>query len=313
MALTCTLHRSAPARRYSSFMVFHSSGTPGVTSSSSSPPKTSEPLAPDLRGFGDTDAPPSPSSYTFLHFIGDLIGLLDHLGLEKVFLVGHDWGAMIAWYFCLFRPDRVKALVNLSVYYIKRHPSISFVDGFRAVAGDNFYICQFQEAGVAEADFGRVDTATMMKKFMGMRDPEAPLIFTKEKGFSSMETPDPLPCWLTEEDIDFFATKFSKTGFTGGFNYYRALNLSWELTAAWNGSKIEVPVKFIVGDLDLVYHFPGAKQYIHGGEFKKDVPFLEEVVVIKDAAHFIHQEKPHQINSLIYHFINKFSTSTSPA
>lgn len=144
MALTCTLHRSAPARRYSSFMVFHSSGTPGVTSSSSSPPKTSEPLAPDLRGFGDTDAPPSPSSYTFLHFIGDLIGLLDHLGLEKVFLVGHDWGAMIAWYFCLFRPDRVKALVNLSVYYIKRHPSISFVDGFRAVAGDNFYICQFQ-------------------------------------------------------------------------------------------------------------------------------------------------------------------------
>lgn len=83
-----------------------------------------------------------------------------------------------------------------------------------------------QEAGVAEADFGSVDTATMMKKFMGMRDPVAPPIYnTKEKGFSSLETPNPLPCWLTEEDVDFFASKFSKTGFTGGFNYYRALNL----------------------------------------------------------------------------------------
>ncbi|XP_038905063.1 epoxide hydrolase A-like [Benincasa hispida] len=262
-------------------------------------------LAPDLRGFGDTDSPPSPSSYTGHHLVGDLIGLLDHLGIDQVFLVGHDWGAIIAWYFCLFRPDRVKALVNLSVHYLQRHPSINFVDGFRALLGDNFYICQFQEPGFAEADFGSVDTATMLKKFLAMRDPEPPMI-TKEKGFSALETPDPLPAWLTEEDIDYYASKFTQTGFTGGFNYYRAFNLSWELTAAWTGAKIKAPVKFIVGEDDLVYHFPGAKEYIHGGGFKKDVPLLEEVVVIKGAAHFINQEKADEINSLIYDFINKF-------
>lgn len=260
-------------------------------------------IAPDLRGFGDSDVPSSPSSYTPHHIIGDLIGVLDHLGIDQVFLVGHDWGAMMAWYFCLFRPDRVKALVNLSVYYTPRNPVISPLAGLRLVLGDDFYICRFQEPGVAEADFGSVDAATMMKKFLTMRDPSPPII---PNGFKTLATPETLPPWLTEEDIDYFASKFGKTGFTGGFNYYRAIDLSWELTGPWNGVKIKVPTKFIVGDLDLVYHFPGAKEYIHGDGFKNDVPFLEEVVVIEGAAHFINQEKADEVSSLIYDFIKKF-------
>ncbi|XP_038905064.1 epoxide hydrolase A-like [Benincasa hispida] len=260
-------------------------------------------IAPDLRGFGDSDVLPSPSSYTPHHIVGDLIGLLDHLGIDQVFLVGHDWGAMMAWYFCLFRPDRVKALVNLSVHYTPRNPSISPLAGVRLLLGDNFYFCKFQEPGVAEADFGSVDTATMMKKFLTMRDPSPPII---PNGFKTLATPETLPPWLTEEDIDYFASKFGKTGFTGGFNYYRATDLSWELTGPWTGAQIKVPTKFIVGDLDMVYHLPGAKEYIHGGGFKKKVPLLEEVVVIEGAAHFINQEKAYDISSLIYDFIKKF-------
>ncbi|KAA0044386.1 hypothetical protein IC582_017487 [Cucumis melo] len=261
-------------------------------------------IAPDLRGFGDSDAPPSPSSYTPHHIVGDLIGLLDHLGIDQVFLVGHDWGAMMAWYFCLFRPDRVKALVNLSVHYTPRNPAGSPLAVTRRYLGDDFYICKFQEPGVAEADFGSVDTATMMKKFLTMRDPRPAII---PNGFKTLlETPEILPSWLTEEDIEYFASKFSKTGFTGGFNYYRALDITWELTGPWSRAQIKVPTKFIVGDLDLVYNFPGAKEYIHGGGFKKDVPLLEDVVVIEGAAHFINQEKPDEISSLIYDFITKF-------
>ncbi|XP_022155259.1 uncharacterized protein LOC111022400 [Momordica charantia] len=260
-------------------------------------------IAPDLRGFGDSDAPPSPSSYTPLHIVGDLVALLDHLGIDLVFLVGHDWGAMMAWHFCLLRPDRVKALVNLSVHFMPRNPAMSPLDGMRLLLGDDFYVCRFQEPGAAEADFGSVDTATMMKKFLTMRDPRPPII---PNGFRSLETPQALPPWLTEEDIDYFAAKFAKTGFTGGFNYYRAIGRTWELTAPWTGSKIKVPAKFIVGDLDMVYHLPDAKEYIHGGGFKEDVPLLEEVVVIEGAAHFINQEKPDEISSLIYDFIKKF-------
>ena len=56
----------------------------------------------------------------------------------------------------------------------------------------------------------------------------------------------------------------------------------------------------------MVYHLPGAKQYIHGGGFKKDVPLLEEVAVMEGAAHFINQEKADEISAHIYDFINKF-------
>ncbi|XP_052207040.1 uncharacterized protein LOC127811323 isoform X2 [Diospyros lotus] len=103
-------------------------------------------IAPDLRGYGDTDAPPSADSYTVLHIVGDLVGLLDALGLSKVYLVGHDWGAIIAWCFCIFRPDRIKALVNMSVPFQPRRPLVKPMPTFRALLGDDFYMCRFQGA-----------------------------------------------------------------------------------------------------------------------------------------------------------------------
>lgn len=101
-------------------------------------------ITPDLRGFGDSEAPPSSTSYMAFHVVGDLVCLLDSLGLDKVFLVGHDWGAIISWYLCLFRPDRIKALVNMSVVYKPRNPSVKPVDLTRHTFGDDFYICRFQ-------------------------------------------------------------------------------------------------------------------------------------------------------------------------
>uniref|UniRef100_P0DO70 Epoxide hydrolase 3 n=1 Tax=Siraitia grosvenorii TaxID=190515 RepID=EPH3_SIRGR len=262
-------------------------------------------IAPDLRGYGDTDSPASPTSYTALHIVGDLVGALDELGIEKVFLVGHDWGAIIAWYFCLFRPDRIKALVNLSVQFIPRNPAIPFIEGFRTAFGDDFYMCRFQVPGEAEEDFASIDTAQLFKTSLCNRS-SAPPCLPKEIGFRAIPPPENLPSWLTEEDINYYAAKFKQTGFTGALNYYRAFDLTWELTAPWTGAQIQVPVKFIVGDSDLTYHFPGAKEYIHNGGFKKDVPLLEEVVVVKDACHFINQERPQEINAHIHDFINKF-------
>lgn len=80
----------------------------------------------------------------------------------------------------------------------------------------------------------------------------------------------------------------------------------WELNGPWTGAQVTTPAKFIVGDLDLVYHLPGAKEYIHNGGFHKDVPNLQEVVVIEDAAHFVNQEKPDEINKHIHDFLLKF-------
>jgi pimeloyl-ACP methyl ester carboxylesterase len=262
-------------------------------------------IAPDLRGFGDTDAPPSAKSYTVFHIVGDLIGLLDSLGIEQVFLVGHDWGANIAWNFCLLRSDRVKALVNMSVPFRPRNPKVKYVDGLRYLFGDDFYICRFQEPGEIEEEFAQIDTAKLITKFLTSRDPKPPCL-PKEVGFNSLPDPPFLPSWLSEEDIDYYARKFNEKGFTGGLNYYRALNLNWQLMAAWTGVQIKVPVKFIVGDLDITYNVPGAKEYIHNGGFKRDLPFLQQVVVMEGVAHFINQESPEEVNNHIYDFFKKF-------
>ncbi|XP_061349091.1 uncharacterized protein LOC133294449 isoform X2 [Gastrolobium bilobum] len=195
-------------------------------------------VAPDLRGFGDTTVPATPTSYTSLHVVGDLIGLLDAIAndQEKVFVVGHDWGALTAWYLSLYRPDRIKAMVNLSVAFSPRNPKRKPLETLRAVYGNDYYICRFQEPGDIEAEFAEIGTE------------------------------------------------------------------NWELTAPWTGAQVKVPVKFIVGDLDLTYNAPGAKDYIHKGGFKKDVPLLEDVVVIEGAGHFVHQERADEINKHIYDF-----------
>lgn len=80
---------------------------------------------------------------------------------------------------------------------------------------------------------------------------------------------------------------------------------TWELTAPWTGAKIQVPVKFMTGDLDMVYTTPGVKEYIHGGGFAADVPYLLEVVVIEDAGHFVNQEKPQEVTAHINDFFIK--------
>lgn len=263
-------------------------------------------IAPDLRGYGDTDSPPSAASYSAFHIVGDLVALLDALGLDQVFLVGHDWGAVVAWYFCLLRPDRIRALVNMSVVFSPRNPNRKPIESMRAAFGDDYYICRFQELGEAEKEFARVDTARIIKKFLISRK-SGPLCVPKSVGFGgSPHNPITLPSWLSEEDVNYYATKFNKTGFTGGLNYYRAMDLTWELTAPWTGLQIKVPVKFIVGDQDLTYTTPGVKEYIHGGGFKRNVPFLQELVVMEGVAHFLNQEKPEEISAHIYDFIRRF-------
>ncbi|KAK9076075.1 hypothetical protein SSX86_004408 [Deinandra increscens subsp. villosa] len=269
-------------------------------------------VAPDLRGYGQTTgiAVNDHSKFTIPHVVGDLIGLLDAITNdeeEKVFVVGHDWGALIAWNLCMFRPDRVKALVNLSVAFVPWNPNGDLAEMLRRVHGEDHYMTRFQKPGEIEAEFAKMSYQTFMKKILTLRDP-GPLLFPKGKGFlhSPPEAPVTLPSWLSEEDIEYFATQHEKAGITGGLNYYRALHLSWELSAAWRGAKVTVPTKFVVGDLDVAYHMPGVKDYIDGGGFKKDVPMLEEVVVMKGVAHFINQEKPDEINKHIIEFIQKF-------
>ncbi|XP_028793541.1 uncharacterized protein LOC114749217 [Neltuma alba] len=269
-------------------------------------------VAPDLRGYGDTDAPSSITSYTCFHLVGDIVALIDSLGVDQVCLVAHDWGAIVGWYLCLFRPERVKAYVCLSVPFrpfLGRNPKIRTVDAFHALFGDDYYICRFQEPRKMEEELARAGTSYVMKNILTTRQTGPPILPKGEYGTGfNPNTPEDLPSWLTQEDLAYYVAKFNKTGFTGGLNYYRNLNLDWELTSPWNGVGIsdKVPVRFITGDLDLVYTSAGMKEYIHGGGFKKDVPSLEKVFVQEGVAHFNNQEAAEDTSNLIYDFLSKF-------
>ncbi|KAK9177142.1 hypothetical protein WN944_029161 [Citrus x changshan-huyou] len=262
-------------------------------------------VAPDMRGYGDSDSPQDPESYTIFHLVGDLIGLLDELGEEQAFVVGHDWGAQIAWNLCLFRPDRVKALVNLGVAYMPRSPELKPTEIFFKLYGEGLYISQFQEPGVAEKSFSKYDSLTVLKKLLLVNAPDIIAAPAGVEIIDFLHTPSSLPEWVNLEDLQSWAEKFNATGFTGALNYYRAMDKNWERTAPWQGAKICVPTKFIIGDKHMGFKSFGTENYIKGDEFKTLVPDLE-VVVIRDAQHYIQLEKAEQITEeILSHFRKK--------
>ncbi|KAJ3687138.1 hypothetical protein LUZ61_016302 [Rhynchospora tenuis] len=258
-------------------------------------------IAPDLRGYGDTDVPDDPSAYTVFHIIGDLIGLLDQLELSRVFVVGHDWGAYMAWRLCLFRPDRVRALVNIGIAYSPWSPSVKPTDNFFKLLGDGFYICQFQEPGRAEASFARYEVPTVLKKFFSLKldnlsaPPGMEIIDHLE------EAPSPLE-WISEDELQYFSEKIQKNGFTGPLNYYRNLDKNWELMAPWQGAKIEVPTKFILVTKDVGYRTCGMEMTVKGGRMKEVVPNLDVVSI--EGYHFIQQEKAEEVTSEILSYFS---------
>lgn len=105
-------------------------------------------IAPDHRGFADSTGAPTDDStkFTTLHIVGDIVELLNTVAADqdKVFVVGHDWGAAIAWALCLYRPDKVRALVNMSVAFSPRNPKRKPLDTFRAIYGNDYYVLRFQ-------------------------------------------------------------------------------------------------------------------------------------------------------------------------
>uniref|UniRef100_A0ACD5VWY2 Uncharacterized protein n=1 Tax=Avena sativa TaxID=4498 RepID=A0ACD5VWY2_AVESA len=263
-------------------------------------------VAPDLRGYGDSDVPSAADCYSTFHLVGDLVALIADLGQPQVFVAGHDWGANVAWQLCLLRPDLVRALVNLSLVYNPRRSEGTPLQAIRAFCGEDHYMCRFQDPGVAEAEFALYDQRHKFKAILGMRN-SAPIILSKGKTFfDSLDSDGTLPAWLSEEDISYYADKFEKTGFTGGLNFYRCMDLNWELSAPWTGAPIKVATKFIIGDLDALYNAPGVKDYIHKGGFKANVPNLEDVVILEGVGHFLNQEKPDEVSEHICEFFSKF-------
>ena len=261
-------------------------------------------VAPDQRGYGQTDRPAESEKYTQLHLVGDVIGLLDALGEQRAVVVGHDWGAPVAWNTALLRPDRVRGVAGLSVPYAPRGP-VSMLTAMRAALGDGFYMQYFQTPGVADAELAR-DVRTTMRRILYGASGDAPRaaqpVAPAGKSFLDlMPDPETLPDWLTEADLDVFTSEFERTGFTGGLNWYRAIDLTWELMAPWQGAVVTPPALYVAGDRDLVVNFPGMAQFIP--HLQTVVPNLTRTVILPGVGHWTQQERPAEVNAALLEFL----------
>ncbi len=263
-------------------------------------------VAPDQRGYGQTDRPDEVDQYTLLHLVGDVVGLLDALGEETAVVAGHDWGAPVAWHTALMRPDRVRGVIGLAVPYTRRGRGRP-IAGQRSPLGERFYHVYFQQPGIAEADL-QADVRTSIRKILYSASGDAPpgtgwpvIVPEGQKLLDSAVDPVRLPAWLTEADIDFYTAEFERTGFAGGLNWYRNIDRNWELLAPWHGAKVTPPALYIVGDRDLVLAFPRMKELIAGPQ--PLVPNLGKTVVLPGCGHWTQQERPPEVNAAIIEFL----------
>ena len=269
-------------------------------------------VAVDMRGYGQSDRPEAIDQYTLLHLVGDIVGLLDALGVQQAVIAGHDWGAVVAWHAALLRPDRFRAVIALSLPYLQRSPvAPTLVMPRRTDAV--FYLLYFQEPGVAEAELERDVRQTFLKMLGGgsvaggprERSVGGPVGMVPRDGglLSGRPTPTTLPNWLTEADIDFYVREFERTGFRGGLNWYRNIDRNWELLAPFEGAKVTVPALYMAGDRDLVMAFQGMDRVI--ANLANNVPRLRGKFILADCGHWTQQERASEVNAAMIDFLRE--------
>ncbi len=261
-------------------------------------------VAPDQRGYGESDAPAAIEAYSVLHLVGDAIGVLDAVGAQRAIVVGHDWGAPVAWHTALLRPDRVRGVLILSVPMeprSKRPPTAALARRF----GPQHYMLHFQEPGVADAELGADPRTTLRRMLAGTSGASSPSAPMATDGFvASMPEPEELPAWLTEADLDAYAEVFAG-GFTGGLNWYRNLDRNWELTAAWRDARVTPPARYLAGEHDLVVGGRSAEQL--AAAMAGTVADLRGITLLPGCGHWTQQERPDEVNSALLEFAASLS------
>jgi pimeloyl-ACP methyl ester carboxylesterase len=259
-------------------------------------------VAPDMRGYGQTDRPPEVERYTLLHLAGDMVGVLDALQVEQAAIVGHDWGAPVAWNAALMRPDRFRAVAGLSVPYLPRGGTAPTTVMPRSAEAE-FYQLYFQAPGVAEAEFERDVARSLRTLLTGRSAPGDPGMVRFGGGFlDGMAAPETLPAWLGEGDLAVMVEAFEHSGFAGGLNWYRNIDRNWELMAPFAGAPIAVPALYMGGDHDLVVRFMGGGERIID-RLKRSAPHLRDAVILPNCGHWTQQERPEEVNAALLKFL----------
>ncbi len=257
-------------------------------------------VALDQRGYGRSSCPEPVDAYDIDHLTDDLLGVLDDLGEERAVFVGHDWGALVVWALAQMAPERVTAVAALGTPFLARGTTVP-TTMLRQFSRDQWFLLLYvQEPGVAEADLGSDVRATFRRLMAGLRAEAvvAPRTLDDRRGIvERLDDVTTLPPWLTADDLDHYDREFSRTGFTGGLNWFRNFDRNWALTPHLAGATIDMPSLFIAGADDpmLALHPPALMDgwlTDHRG-----------TRTIEGAGHWVHQEKPDDVNAVLLAFL----------
>ena len=265
-------------------------------------------VAPDMRGYGGTDKPVETEAYSILNLVGDMVDLVRALGETTCTVVGHDWGAPVAWHCALMRPDVFTGVAGLSVPFQPRRPKGPPTPAMTAIAKraglGELYMVQFQDPQhhrIFEADIA----GGLRKGFYsydGATPPERQstgFIAAGQNFLSEVAEDATLPPWMSEAHHAEYVAAFTAGGFKGPLDWYRNLDRNWSLTAFVQDQRIRQPSMFIVGERDPVRHYAGQ----HEARLKEWLTDLRSQTVLPGAGHWLQQERPDEINAALIGFL----------
>ena len=264
---------------------------------------------PDQRGYAGSDAPEAIEDYDILHLTGDVVGIADALGYDNFIVIGQDWGCIVAWHTALLYPDRVSAVMGLSVPSWGRAENPDTLINPPGLDGKYWYIRNFQQLG-AELGLEAYPEATLRMTYYVISADSPPGSWMSQVAYPAdasmaeiFDMPAELPAWLSQEDLDYHVSQFKKNGFRGGVNWYRNIERNWALTPQLADAKFTQPAHFIAGAEDDVLLYVPNWAEIMPTHFED----LRRTKLIEGAGHWLMLEKPQETTDEILLFLDSVS------
>jgi pimeloyl-ACP methyl ester carboxylesterase len=233
-------------------------------------------VAPTLRGYEPSSQPPD-GDYHILRIAEDVAAWIDELGAGPVHLVGHDWGAVVGYCVAAFWPDRLRSLATLAIVHPTRLPRVVLLQRPNQLA-KSWYMFFFQLRGIAEAAMARHDGAFIERLWR-----------------------DWSPGWdLPQDELAAVKETFSRPGVVkAALGYYRALFDVRSRDARRVMSRLARPID--VRTLALTGALDGCMDTRLHDLAMREADFTRglRIVRIEDAGHFLHQEKPDEVNRVL--------------
>lgn len=268
-------------------------------------------IAPDMRGMGQTEAPCEPEAYGVDDITADLLALLDHCCVAQAILVGIDFGAFAIQDFALRHPQRVVALICLENPAAPHNPEKSPLSEYREMGEQHFlHIEYFREPPRADLELAAQPREFLRKVFWILSGAANYFeVFKHPPGTSyidAMPEPPPLPWpWLSELELEVFVSEYSRSGFTGGLNWYRSMDIKWQQRKPWEGVQSALPAWFIGSERDVDL------EGFHGEDpialMRAIFPHLQDVKMIPGAGHMMPLEAADELNVILLDYLARIN------